>query len=85
MIWILVKKTLYLLPYKKKAVCAVCRNTLKPPELQNNCAALQVVQQALGGPQGGEVSSVIQQGVDVVPHSWGVQRLAAVKQLETTR
>lgn len=59
--------------------------TLKPPQLQHHSAALQVVEQALGGVQGGKVYSVIQHGVDVVPHGRGEQILAAVKQPETGR
>lgn len=59
--------------------------TLQAPELQHQRAALQVVEQALGGVEGGKVNSVIQQRVDIVPHSRGVQRLAAVEQPETDR
>ncbi len=59
--------------------------TLKAPELQHYSAALQVVQQTLGGVEGCEVNSVIQQRVDVVPHGRSVERLAAVKQPETER
>lgn len=59
--------------------------TLKAPELQHHSAALQVVQQTLGGVEGGEVDSVIQQRVDIVPHGWSVKRLTAVKQPETKR
>lgn len=59
--------------------------TLKPPQLQHHSAALQVVEQTLGGVQGGKVYSVIQHGVDVVPHGWSEQILAAVKQPETGR
>lgn len=59
--------------------------TLKAPELEHYSAALQVVQQTLGGVEGGEVNSVIQQRVDVVPHSRSVERLAVVKKPETER
>ncbi|TNN43727.1 hypothetical protein EYF80_046072 [Liparis tanakae] len=52
--------------------------TLKAPQLQHHSAALQVVQQTLGGVQRGEVNPVVQQRVDVVPHSRRVEGLAAV-------
>lgn len=59
--------------------------TLKPPQLQHHSAALQVVEQTLGGVQGGKVYSVIQHGVHIVPHSWSEQILAAAKEPETGR
>lgn len=59
--------------------------TLESPQLQHYSAALQVVEQALGGVEGGKMYSVIQHGIDVVPHSRRKQRLTAVKQPETDR
>lgn len=56
--------------------------TLKAPQLQHQGAALQVVEQTLGGVQGGEVNSVVQLRVDVVPHSWCEESPAAFKQPE---
>lgn len=58
---------------------------MKPPQLQHYSAALQVVEQALGRVEGGEVNSVIQHRIDVVPHSRSEQMLAGVKQPETDR
>lgn len=54
--------------------------TLEPPQLQHHRAALQVVEQALAGVQGGKVYSVIQHRIDIVPHSWTEQIATAVKQ-----
>lgn len=58
---------------------------MKAPQLQHDGAALQVVQHTLRGVEGSEVDSVLQQRVDVVPHRWSVERLAAVEQPETER
>jgi len=52
--------------------------TLKAPQLQHHGAALQVVQQTLGGVQRGKVNPVVQKRVDIVPHSRRVEGLAAV-------
>lgn len=57
--------------------------TLKAPQLQHQGAALQVVEQTLGGAGGGEVDSVVQLRVDVVPHSRREESPAAFKQPET--
>lgn len=56
--------------------------TLKAPQLQHQGAALQVVEQTLGGAEGGEVNPVVQPGVDVVPHSRREHSPAAFKQPE---
>lgn len=56
--------------------------TLEAPQLQHQGAALQVVEQTLGGAEGGEVHPVVQPGVDVVPHSRREQCPAAFKQPE---
>lgn len=56
--------------------------TLKAPQLQHQGAALQVVEQTLGGVEGGEVNPVGQLRVDVVPHSRREQTPCAVKQPE---
>lgn len=57
--------------------------TLKTPQLQHHGAALQVVEQTLGGVEGGEVNSVVQARIDVVPHSRSEQRLAAAEHPES--
>lgn len=59
--------------------------TLEPPQLQHHRAALQVVQQAPAGVQGGKVYSVIQHWVDIVPHSRTEQIATAVKQSKPER
>lgn len=56
--------------------------TLKSPQLQHQGAALQVVEQTLGGVEGADVNSVGQLRVHVVPHSRREQILSAVKQPE---
>lgn len=40
------------------------------------------MEQTLGGVEGGDVNSVTQLRVDIVPHSWREQILSAVKQPE---
>lgn len=57
--------------------------TLKTPQLQHQGAALQVVEQTLGGVEGGEVNPVVQLRVHAVPHSRCEQSPAALKQPET--
>lgn len=67
---------------RSKLVIHLLILTLKSPELQHQGAALQVVEQTLGGVEGGDVNSVTQLRVDIVPHSWCEQTLSAVKQPE---
>lgn len=67
---------------RSKVIIYLLTLTLKSPQLQHQGAALQVVEQTLGGVEGGDVNSVGQLRVDMVPHSWREQTLSAVKQPE---
>lgn len=67
---------------RSKLVIYLLILTLKSPQLQHQGAALQVVEQTLGGVEGSDVNSVTQLSIDIVPHSWHEQTLSAVKQPE---
>lgn len=66
-----------------KVIIYLLTLTLKSPQLQHQGIALQVVEQTLGGVEGGDVNSMGQLRVDIVPHSWREQTLSEVKQPET--
>lgn len=63
--------------YDRQILLAL-RITLQAPELQHQGAALQIVEEVLGGIDHSELHPVVQQGVNIVPYWCCVEGLGDI-------